>query len=72
MLTHKIMQEIDEFVVGNQKIISESLATLDPAAPAKIKDTLEVLDQSLQISGILVKLYRKYPRFMLKLINLVH
>lgn len=69
MLTHEIMQELDTFVAANQLSVTDALENhLHDINPDAL-DTLEVLQQSLYAAGILSNLYRKYPRFMLMLIN---
>ena len=67
-----LFPEMINFVTHNQKIVEETL-TVKPLSemPEEMADVVETLQQSLLMNGIFVKLLRKYPRLMLKLINRV-
>lgn len=69
LLTRENMEDLTNFVAANQPRVEEAIESLSPDTPQATRDTLEVLQQSLYASGVLVRLYQKHPKHILKLIN---
>ena len=53
--------DLTNFVVGNQKIVEETITKFDASTPENLKDVTETLEQSLALNNALMSALNRHP-----------